>query len=457
MALSIKISNDDGNPFSPGSFVLGVVKLVTNEDQPIDKLTINFSGCADVLLIHSYGDLTTSRRDYKSVAYIFSQQLNLYEGKYTHRKGTYMWPFAFRIPDFAAPRTLHSDSLDFFQAKHPWKSDYRSETHPLPPSMYHSGPFHCSVEYLLRATLPRSCTSRIALSRTISAVKAVQIRTPSREPDLRVEGDLPYASYRHTIRYTLPSSSRMIKNRLCWRLGGIRKRLKQEAMPKVELRVSVLMPKKMILQEDATLSVLVAANALATTPENATIEGSEDIRILQENLFIKSFKVSLLQHTQVRAGCLSSISDKRVYIRRGSCVLPLSNRVSARPCPSTGTNNDTAPASFVNLADMADLRVPTGGLVPDFSTYNIATSHTLEVKFKMKYENKTFKFRLWRVPIRVLSPNCDTTAYRDILQSEHSGSQSLSDEVWSVHPPSECDAEDAIDDFFAEAPPKYSA
>ncbi|KIX07096.1 uncharacterized protein Z518_05073 [Rhinocladiella mackenziei CBS 650.93] len=446
MALSVTISNDDGKPFLPGSLVLGVVKLVIYDDQNIGELTINFSGCANVRLIHSYGDMTTSRRDYKSVGYLFSQRLSLYQGKYTHRKGSYMWPFAFRIPLYAAPRALPSGSRDFFGPERPWKNDYSVELHPLPPSMSHRGPFICSVEYMLHATLAGPSRGPISLNKTLSAMERVRIQNLPSQKDLDVSGDGLYINYQHNLRCTLDNFPRIIPKLLCSILCEGRRRFKSITPPEVELRMSVWIPKRIILNGQVTLSVLVAMTSRSTGPDNATKRNLSNDHVQPTNLRIRSFKLSLFQHTRVRTGCHRSSSEKKILVRRGSCILPLSGDSSLEPSQSGNTSQDSRPARFVNLADMADLRVPMAALVPDFSTYNIAGCHSLEVLFNMEYENKRFKCNFGKVPLQVLSQECGTVDQGVIHPMERWANQSISDEVWIRPPPSEDDIDDDNDD-----------
>lgn len=48
MALSISLSHGEGEHFTPGSMVLGVVQLTNHEDQIIESLMIDFRGLSSV-------------------------------------------------------------------------------------------------------------------------------------------------------------------------------------------------------------------------------------------------------------------------------------------------------------------------------------------------------------------------------------------------------------------------
>ena len=462
MSLSIAISNDNGKPFLPGSMVLGVVKLLTHEDQHIGDLAINFSGRASVLLIHSYGDMTTSRRDYKSVGYLFSQHLNLYQGKYTHRKGSYMWPFAFQIPLVAATRALPSGSKDYFQPEYPWKYDHSVEHHSLPPTMVHSGPFICTVEYRLQATLTQSCrTSRtlatMSLAKSQSIIKHVTVQSLAEQQELDGSRDWPYSKYRHNVTCTPSGSRRTILQRLRSVVGGSQRRLKSIILPKMELHISVLMPKRIILKDRTALSVIVAASSHPTKASDSPNETSANNQLRYTSLMIRSFKLSLVQHVQVRAGCHRALSDRKMFVRKGTCTVPLLAQSPLRQGPSEHSSVDNPPTSSVNLADAADLIVPTASLVPDFSTYNIVTSHSLELQFKMEYESTRFKICLRKIPLQVVSSESDRDSPSDVTFSEISGRRSASDESWIVPPPSDCDDyDDVFNALSAEPPPRYA-
>lgn len=473
MSLSISISNDDGKPFSPGSFVVGTVKLVMDEDQPIGEVTINFSGRANVLLIHSYGDMTTSRRDYKSVGHLFAQQLSLYQGIYTHRKGNYMWPFAFQIPLSVAPPLLPVGSRGMFRPEKPWKSDHIIELHPLPPSMVYSGPFICTVEYVLKATLtrPRASSGPLTLTRNLSCDKQVNVQSLTRRQDLETSCDWPYVNFQRNIECPIDSPPKCLPRCLCssWRAG--RRHLKSIISPKVELHLSVWVPKRINLGPKTALTVLVSAVAHKVGSEtrvdqNDAAAVAKDQSQPPNYLTINEFKVSLLQHTQVRAGCHSSLSDNRILVRKGSsCLLPLSDDTDTSYSPGRPMGAcERPPPATLNLADVTDLTVPTAStaVVPDFSTYNIARAHSLEVTLKMEYCNKRCTVKLRRIKLSLMSPECERLDSLSALlpQTQRSGPQNVSgiDDEWIVPPPAtNNDDDDVVDSFFVDSPPRYTA
>ncbi|OAP55146.1 hypothetical protein AYL99_10846 [Fonsecaea erecta] len=458
MSLSISISNDDGKPcFLPGSPVLGVVKLVTYDDQPIGELSITFRGRASVLLIHSYGDMTTSRKDYQSVGYLFSQHLNLYRGKYTHRKGSYMWPFAFCIPLAAAPRAVAPNSTDFFHAEHPWKNDRPLGSHPLPPSMSHGGRFHCSINYTLEATLAQPARTPLSSSKTLTASKEVRVQPLPSQVDWDSEGDWPYSNYRHRLQYIMKDvsespSPRGLLSHVSHGFWG----KKSDDRKRLEICISVRVPKRVLLTEQP-LSLIVSASACSITkgsqPENVS---------LGNQLTITQFKMSFWQHTHVRAGRHHASSTRRVFVRKSSSHLVVSET------PSLGSwqegQSEAQSGSSVtatSLSDMVDLSLPTAILTPDFSTYNIARSHSLEMTFKMQYLNKKFKFCPGNIPIRLLPAKCvpQEGPTLDTQLTNVSVSESDLREGWMVFSPGEnlSTDDDVANILLEEPPPQYRA
>ncbi len=249
--------------------------------------------------------------------------------------------------------------------------------------------------------------------------------------------------------------------RLWSHFGEVRKHFRSIPTPKAELHVSVLVPKQVILNEQAALSVLVAAIAQTTTG-NAIQQNSDEVASPHTNVIVRSFKASFFEHTRVRAGCHRMSGDKRIFVRKGSCLLPLLGTPSLDPGQSTGTRPDHGRAISVNLADIVDLAVPVAGLVPDFSTYNIARSHSLEILFKLEYENKRFEINLRNMPVRLLAPELERVDQTGPDQTEWPDIQSTGDGdgVWIVPPPSEWDLDyedNAFDALLVEPPPRYSA
>ncbi|KAK5202602.1 hypothetical protein LTR41_011656 [Exophiala xenobiotica] len=225
--------------------------------------------------------------------------------------------------------------------------------------MVQGGNFLCSIQYVLEATLLQRTaptegretkTKEVKVSKSISVEN---LEVPSHTPP--VKGQMP------------------------------------DSDP--ELRLSVLLPNQLEIKEDSALAVLVLGAVYVTT---AATDRPQSPTELCPDLYIHSFKISLNQHTAVRAGCHSRSSVKHIFTRKGSCRVPISRfyRSATETAPYP-------PATSINLCDVADLNVPTWLLETDFSTYNIARFHRLNASFSMVYTGKKHKLRLREVPIRI--------------------------------------------------------
>ncbi len=453
MSLSIKVSNDKGKPFLPGSLILGVVELVLNDDQPIGELAINFNGRTQVLLVQAYGDMATSRRDYKSVGYLFSRHLNLYQNKYTHRQGEYIWPFAFRIPVSASPRALSPESKDFFHPERPWRSDYNVDLHPLPSSFSYGGRFICFVEYTLHATVTRPSRTPISICKCLSADKAIPVQALSQEPHVDLCSKGPYTTYRHNVQCKLENPSSTMGRSFWSTFCQSQRWFRPMQSRNLGLQVFVRLPRTIVLEKQAMLPVLVAATAHAINSDGTSQQYLYSGNLYHKNLVIRSFKTSLFQLTQVRAGCHRASAEQRVSVRKGSCIVPLSGSAISSPGASEVSDRDTGAAVHVNLADITGSTIPTTTLTPDFSTYNVANSHFLNISLKIEYANKRFKFHLRHIAIRVLSSEYCGLDPNNICQGELSSGQGSWEEAWILPPSSESEH----DTVFADPPPCYRA
>jgi Arrestin (or S-antigen), N-terminal domain len=416
MALSIVLSNDEGVPFTPGSLVLGVVKLVALSDQPIGSVAISFVGRSKVLLVHSYGDMTTSRSDYKSCGYLFCKNLNLYSGKYTHPKGTYVWPFVFRIPEFAHSNLDgYTDMGDTFDHRPPWRGSDNFDHHPLPPSMDHTGAFNCSVEYLLHATLIRPPKPYIAFSNNVGVSKFIQVDCPPERIDPEAGNEWPYETYHRNfhIRCTDPSTS--MKNRVVLMIRrSAQGSMEAAPRPKLGIQLCVLVPKIVGTRPDTTIPILLSVTCLSKT--GAKKDGClAEVPFPSPTIRIKRFTISISTHTRVRAGCHFPVEKRKVFLGKGACEIPLTGDTSGGEVSNEPT---PFPTNSVNLGDIANVRFPHGRLVPDFSTYNIFRAYCLDLRFKVGYAHKTFNFAIRDIPVRVVSAGIlasdfDTTTLHD--------------------------------------------
>lgn len=402
MALAISLSHSQGEQFTPGSMVLGVVKLTNHEDQIIKSLSIDFKGLSSVFLNQNYGDMGVSRSNAGSKAYLFSRHLDLYSGEGLHHKGTHVWPFAFRIPLFAAPRLIMPGSKELFYPRKPWKGDFvleRHLAHPLPPSIQMSGKFVCSVRYCLEAVLTYR-SSAVTKPKKLRASHTISVRSLEMSLHASTEGDWSYVKNQHI----LCSASAQSWKQYLRQPWLILHRKEKHHVPDVQLCFSVFLPKEIQVKATQMLSIPVACTMIHLSEAGEQQSQTVDRNL---NLVVHSFKFTLFQHAWVRAGSHDSSSVKKILTRKGTCIVPVSHTSSSNSC---GAEN--SPDHIVNLSNVVDMSIPESVLSPDFSTYNITRFHSLEIRFYLSYGGRKNQFVLRDVPIRVISQSSETLQRR---------------------------------------------
>ncbi|KIV88577.1 hypothetical protein PV10_08247 [Exophiala mesophila] len=373
---------------------MGVVKFTNHADQMIESLTLDFQGQSKVFLHH---DMGTARPRNVSESYLFSRHADLHCDQGIQQKGNYFWPFAFRIPLFAAPRLLDSEFPEIFYPELPWRGDFVNEpftAHPLPPSMQEMGRSMCSIQYKLAASLvyrlPASSKSKkMQASRTIPVQSLDMSSATSSGP-----GNA-YVIHRHTFPEGKSSSSQHFLHLL----PGFRG--EQQSYTDVKICFSALLPKTLNLNVRQALSIPICC---------AMKKGPPDVSVVVPRaiLEVHSAKISLFQHTRIRAGSHSNETVKRIFTRKGSCVIPITRSTSK----ATSNEEGEVDTTWVDLCNVIDLTVPTKSITPSFSTYNIARFHSLEVRFCLCLGGHKNRMVLRRVPIQVLPQTSGELAKR---------------------------------------------
>jgi hypothetical protein len=403
MALSIILSQDASTVYTPGSVVSGTVKLTAATEQAIESVTIFFTGQCKVLLIHSRGDMVISRTDYRSCGHLFSQHLTLYRGKYTHREGTYMWPFAFRIPTFAHPTFLPGPDGrgNFFERKAPWRGTNYPEPHPLPPTLDYRGAFLCSVEYALHATLVRPPNSYIFSRNNLDASKRILVQCARAQRAL----ELPTGSLHHIRQRTfhIQSLERTTSHqrRILSSLGHAAKRaISSPEIPQLSFTLSIFVPK--VLEEKSDKPIPILISATHHRQRQGSQCGPEDVDVALPVIQVKHFALFIIVHTHVRAGCHELSEKKKLSLGTGACEIPMAKEHPVSGLLDSSNESPLLNGNVVNLGDVANIRVDPVRIIPEFSTYNIFRAYSLELKFHLVCGGKSMKFEFRDITVDIL-------------------------------------------------------
>jgi hypothetical protein len=403
MALSIILSQDASTVYTPGSVVSGTVRLTAATEQAIESVTIFFTGQCKVLLIHSRGDMVISRTDYRSCGHLFSQHLTLYRGKYTHRKGTYIWPFAFQIPTFAHPTSLPSPDGrgNFFECKAPWRGTNYPEPHPLPPTLDYHGAFLCSVEYVLHATLVRPPNSYIFFRNNLDVSKRISVQCSRAQRVL----ELPTGPLHHIRQRTFHIQSferqTLHQRRILSSLGHAAKRaINSPEIPQLSFTLSIFVPKVLEGKSDKPIPILISATH---HPQRQGSQCSpEDVDVALPVIQVKHFALFVIVHTHVRAGCHELSEKKKVSLGTGTCEIPIAKEHLVSGSLDLSNESPLSNGNLVNLGDVANIRVSPVRIIPEFSTCNIFRAYSLELKFHLVCGGKSMKFEFRDITVDVL-------------------------------------------------------
>lgn len=395
------LSNEDGTVYAPGSLVSGVVKLLCSTDEPFGSVAITFTGCCKVILSHSRGDMSAPRSEQKSCACIFRRYLNLQRGPQMYGKGTYMWPFAFQLPNSA---DSHLDgetgSGEIFDHRPPWQGSDSLCPHPLPPTMNYSGDFKCSVEYELQARVIRPPRSVAAYSSIIAFTKHIEVGNPWKQIDSEMEDHCPFSEYYHTFSTRNSHTNESVTGRV---LSVFRESAHKSAQTglrrRFDCRIRVLVPKSLEVKQGSPISVFVSASCVGLTENDADVN-STDTTLPSGNIVVKNCALSMSVRTMARVGSQHSSELRKIALGNGGCEIPVQR--SPKKEDSIFPSTSEALAESRNEVEIPNLKIPNTRLVPSFSTYNIYRSHTLELRFDLEYAGKRVKFTLRDIPIKLV-------------------------------------------------------
>jgi hypothetical protein len=399
MSLSITLSNPTGHVYPPGVLVPGIVKLVMCTDQSIGEVDISFIVRSYVFLPNCYGSVA-SNSDYKSSQYLYFHRHNLYRGKYTHRRGTYVWPFVFQVPRCMDTRL----------------SDHRrasgcSLNQSLPSSMSYFGSFHCGVEYVLEARLIRPRENQnIVFSSDLHVSRSITVRQPGEKPVLELEDGRADRVYNHDCR--IRSFAGSLRNRAASLIRHNPQRVVNAASQ--EVRLSLLVPKRFQCMSEDPIPMFVSVfRQLQGLGES---NDPEDMEAAVSSVRLRCFAAWIVVNTAVRVAGQDRHESKRTLLGRGSCDVEITGSVDSCGLPRYTAEREASPTAILNLGQVANLCLPPS-TVPDFSTQNVFRAHCLQLKFTLEYTGHRFRFAFDKIPFVVVSgPQSSTPAHE---MSEH--------------------------------------
>jgi hypothetical protein len=397
--------------YAPGDTISGRVELNTASDSAIGDVTVAFWGRAKSRIIQHHGQSATYHRGRTP---FFRLQQTLYQGHYTHRPGSFGWPFEFVVPAEADPDcVLHGGNK--------WKphDHFRSTTDAilddekdddnnatlcgssdldlvLPASMYHSRlafgrQIECFVEYVLEATLTEPAGLHVVRGPQSKTSTVPVTFHPRSTPEPIQAYDLT-ASERLVTVATLKLLPEHAGTNL-----GIRDRARsifhRDTVPKFSFRLTVQAPTVIQLFHPRPIPFLVTAHP-DRSPERTTIDTLPEVKL-------RSVKVEL--RALIRCRAPGTYTDTKTY------EIPL---LSHRPPPPSrrllplvvveekASSSASQDSSSLDLGRLYDLRLGNANLgsrletplCPSFTSYNVAREYHLTWEVEVECADKTERF-----------------------------------------------------------------
>jgi Arrestin (or S-antigen), N-terminal domain len=443
MALSIVTSHHGSQTLRPGQLVCGVVKLETTSESYSESISISFTGHSSVSVIPESGNMAGLQAIRRSCAYLFRRHSILQKEKQLLRKGTYAWPFAFRIPlyaTFACSNEGHSIN-DYFNCESPWRGSFDAESLPLPPSTHHSGKVDCFVRYTLHARLIRPPTAHLFSSSDLAACEDVKIGPLLSQIDRTlICSDWPYNTFRRhfpacTSRRAPPLKSIFQKSKE--RTVRVPQDVTDTA---ADIYFQAMIPKVVNVRAHSPVRIFVYATS--SKPAGT-----------QNKINIKSFRIDLVIHTKARVDSTQVVENQSIILGQGTCTIPLfphtpefdhdsdSSREAKYNHSSVHNDDRGFQDRRMNFTCLEGVTISSLGheMPPEFSTYNIFRAYTLKFKFKIRYGKVNFTFEEQGVPVKLvdednkLEPQPQNIATSDSVVPDDRGSFQVAGETFPSH------------------------
>ncbi|OAP55550.1 hypothetical protein AYL99_10523 [Fonsecaea erecta] len=379
--------NNPRQHYSPGDVISGRVILNTAADSAIGRLVVSFWGRSKSRIIQQHGQTVTYHRGRTQ---FFKKELLLYEGQYTHKPGSFSWPFEFVVPEQADAESILSGER--------WKpkEHYRATTDEvnldltLPPSCYHRRHMfgrqaECFIEYVLDATLtePEGLHHIRGPQSKVSSYPIVfhPLSTPE-----------PIENYNLTTdqRPFTISTLKLLPEHAGTSLGfrdRARSIFQRDSIPRFSFSLAVQAPSIIQLFHPNPIPFLITATP-DLSPQSTTIDTSTSF----PTVTLRSAKIELKTHVRCRAA--GTFADSKTY---EIPILP-SKTLSYPLTMAHGTT--TASQATLDLGKLCDLRLGNAKLgsrletpmCPSFATYNVSRSYQLLWELEIECAEKTEKF-----------------------------------------------------------------
>lgn len=397
--------------YSPGDTISGHVILHTAEDSAIGRIIVNFWGRTKSRIIQQHGQAVTYHRGRTQ---LFNQEKILYEGQYTHKPGSFTFPFEFIVPDQADP--LKILACEKWKPKEHFSgtTDENNLDLTLPASNHHTRIMfgrqaECFVEYVLSATVTEpEGLHHIRKAQSKTSTLPI-IFHPLSTPE-------PIHDWNHiTDSRDLTISTLKLLPEHAGTSLGIRDRARsifqRDSIPKFSFNIQVQAPSIIQLLHPTPIPFLITITP-DLSPQSTTIDTSHGLPLV----VLRSATIELKAYVRCRAA--GTFSDSKTYEIPILANKPINQRLSFSDKPiemSLSPGEDT-----LDLGKLCDLRLGNASLgskieaplCPSYNTFNVAREYHLIWELELECAEKFEKFSSQKngPPCKVIMPAATSPA-----------------------------------------------
>jgi hypothetical protein len=173
------------------------------------------------------------------------------------------------------------------------------------------------------------------------------------------------------------------RHSLLHKLKGV---FQSSSLPELNLQVEVSIPRQVVATQGTAFPCLLSVSRCAT--------GVEDTRqVPQSSVQVRRFELGLRSHTEARTRSHKDHKKEKIILGAGSGAafhIQKSDDANEKAKPAFGTAQEKSTVT-TDLGAMYGVRIPYG-VTPDFSTYNIAHYHTIELKLRLECAGEVMNF-----------------------------------------------------------------
>lgn len=381
--------------YSPGDVIRGRVVLNTAADIAIGTIAVSFWARAKSRIVQQHGQSVTYHR---GRTHFFNYEHVLYEGQYTHKPGSFSWPFEFVVPSQADPGCILAGER--------WKpkDHYRTTlVDPseldlnLPASCYHSRMTfgrrsECFVEYVLKARMTEpDGVHKIRKAQTKTSVCPIVFHPLSTPEPIQ---NYDFTTDRRLITF---STLKLLPEHAGTSLGfrdRARSIFQRDSIPRFSFTLGVQAPSVIQLFHPRPIPFLITATP-DLSPENTTIEVDSTSQSPLPTVTLRSATVELKTHVRCRAA--GTFADTKSY------EIPIlsSSQVLNQPLKFVrGTATASGSEATLDLGQLCNLGLGNAKLgsrleaplCPNFTSYNVSREYQLTWELELECAEKTERF-----------------------------------------------------------------